>query len=163
VKSYKENGKNIHYHTTIGEAFQYADKNGNKAPYKLPESWMKAKSKLDLNTSLDSVNTTDIIGGNSGSPAVNKAGEIVGIIFDGNIQSLPWNVMYDDKVGRSVITDSTAIVETLRKVYNANTLADELLANSKNASKKVAPNAPKSGASLKETPVQKNAALPAAK
>ena len=163
VKSYKENGKNIHYHTTIGEAFQYADKHDNKAPYKLPESWMKAKAKLDLNTSLDSVNTTDIIGGNSGSPAVNKAGEIVGIIFDGNIQSLPWNVMYDDKVGRSVITDSTAVVETLRKVYNANALADELLANSKNANTKAAPAQKKPAASEKKVPVEKNAALPTAK
>jgi hypothetical protein len=163
VKSYKESGKNIHYHTTIGEAFQYADKNGNKAPYKLPESWMKAKAKLDLNTSLDSVNTTDIIGGNSGSPAVNKKGEIVGIIFDGNIQSLPWNVMYDDKTGRSVITDSTAVVETLRKVYNANPLVEEILASSKSATKKAAPAAPKSGASMKTAPIQKNAALPATK
>jgi Peptidase S46 len=161
VKSYSENGRDIHYHTTIGEAFTYSEKHGNKTPYKLPDSWIKAKPQLDLNTSLDSVNTTDIIGGNSGSPAVNKNGEIVGIIFDGNIQSLPWNVMYDDTVGRSVITDSPAVVETLRKVYKATSLADELLANSKSAVTKANPAEKKPAASADKVQVEKNAALPA--
>lgn len=138
VKSYVVNGKKIPFHTTIGEAFAYAEKHGNKPPYKLPDSWMKAKSKLDMKTSFNSVNTTDIIGGNSGSPAVNKNGELVGIVFDGNIESLPWNFMYEDKVGRSVITDATAVIESLRKVYNADALVDELLAASKTAAKKPA-------------------------
>jgi hypothetical protein len=71
--------------------------------------------------------------------------------------------MYDDKTGRSVITDSTAVVETLRKVYNANPLVEEILASSKSATKKAAPAAPKSGASMKTAPIQKNAALPATK
>ncbi len=127
TKSYMENGKKIPYFTTLGDAFDYAAKHDNKAPFKLPESWMKNKGKLDLKTPYDSVNTTDIIGGNSGSPAVNKDGEVVGIIFDGNIQSLPWNFQYEDTVGRSVITNSTAIIEVLRKIYNAPELADELM------------------------------------
>jgi hypothetical protein len=131
TKSYMENGKKVPYFTTLGDAFDYAAKHDNKAPFKLPDSWMKAKSKLDLKTQYDSVNTTDIIGGNSGSPAVNKKGEVVGIIFDGNIQSLPWNFQYDDVVGRSVITNSSAVIETLQKVYNAPELADELLGASK--------------------------------
>ena len=113
TRSYMENGKKVPYFTTLGDAFDYAAKHDNKAPFKLPDSWMKAKSKLDLKTPYDSVNTTDIIGGNSGSPAVNRKGEVVGIIFDGNIQSLPWNFQYDDVVGRSVITNSTAVIETL--------------------------------------------------
>jgi hypothetical protein len=142
TRSYMENGKKVPYFTTIGDAFDYAAKHDNKAPFKLPDSWMKAKSKLDLKTPYDSVNTTDIIGGNSGSPAVNKNGEVVGIIFDGNIQSLPWNFQYDDVVGRSVITNSTAVIETLQKVYGAPELADELLSASKakpTAAEKAAP------------------------
>ncbi len=149
VKGYVLNGKKIPFHTTIGEAFKYAEAHGNKPPYKLPDSWMNAKSKLDLNTSLDSVNTTDIIGGNSGSPAVNKKGELVGIIFDGNIESLPWNFMYDDKVGRSVITDATAVIETLRKIYNANALVDELLPASSAAKKPAASAKPEKNADKK--------------
>lgn len=131
TKSYMENGKKVSYFTTLGDAFSYAAKHDNKAPFKLPDSWMKAKDKLDLKTQYDSVNTTDIIGGNSGSPAVNKKGEVVGIIFDGNIQSLPWNFQYDDVVGRSVITNSTAVIETLQKIYSAPELANELLSASK--------------------------------
>jgi len=148
TKSYQENGKKVPYFTTLGDAFDYAAKHDNKTPFKLPDSWMKAKSKLDLKTAYDSVNTTDIIGGNSGSPAVNKDGEVVGIIFDGNIQSLPWNFQYEDTVGRSVITNSTAVIETLQKVYNAPELAGELL----NASKA------KSAAAEKAVPTEKKAA-----
>ena len=131
TKSYMENGKKVRYFTTLGDAFDYAAKHDNKDPFKLPDSWMKAKSTLNLKTQYDSVNTTDIIGGNSGSPAVNKKGEVVGIIFDGNIQSLPWNFQYEDVVGRSVITNSTAVLESLRKIYGAPGLADELMNASK--------------------------------
>lgn len=126
-KSYMENGKKVNYFTTIGQAFDYAAKHGNKDPYKLPDSWMNSKAKMDPNVQFDSVNTSDIIGGNSGSPAVNKDLEVVGIIFDGNIQSLPMNYLYEDVVGRAVITNSTAVLEALRKVYKADGLADEVL------------------------------------
>ena len=72
------------------------------------------------------VSTADIIGGNSGSPTLDRKGEIVGIIFDGNIQSLAWNFVYDDKQARSVHVDSRGIVEALRKIYGATALVDEL-------------------------------------
>jgi len=127
VKGYTENGKHIPYFTTMGGAYEHAAQHGNKEPYNLPESWMKAKSKLNLATPLNYVSTADIIGGNSGSPTVNSAGEVVGIIFDGNIQSLVWNFVYDDKIGRSVHVDSRGIQEALRKIYGANGLSDELL------------------------------------
>ena len=126
VKGYEENGKHIPWFTTMGGAFDHAAVHANKPPYELPASWMKAKSSLDLKTVYDTASTPDIIGGNSGSPVINKNAEVVGIIFDGNIQSLPWNFVYDDVQGRSVATDSRAIVEALRKIYHADALATEL-------------------------------------
>ncbi len=126
VKGYEENGKHIPWFTTMGGAFEHAEAHGGKPPYNLPESWMKAKSSLDLKTVYDTVSTPDIIGGNSGSPVINKDAEVVGIIFDGNIESLPWNFVYDDVQGRSVATDSRAIIEALRKIYHADALANEL-------------------------------------
>jgi len=127
VRGYMENGKKIPYFTTMDGAFQHAAEHGNKFPYQLPESWMKMKSKLTLATPLNYVSTADIIGGNSGSPTVNKAGEVVGIIFDGNIQSLANNFFYEDQIQRAVHVDSRGIVETLRKIYDAGDLVDELM------------------------------------
>src|SRR5258708_35826315 len=94
VKGYQENGKTIPFDTNMGGAYEHAAEHGNQSPYNLPESWMKSKAKLDLKTPLNFVSTADIIGGNSGSPTVNKKGEVVGIIFDGNIESLPWNFAF---------------------------------------------------------------------
>jgi Peptidase S46 len=127
VKGYLENGKEIPYDTTMGGAYEHAAEHGGKPPYQLPESWMKAKSKLNLSTPLNFVSTADIIGGNSGSPTINKAGEVVGIIFDGNIQMLPGNFMYSDKMSRAVSVDSRGIQEALRNIYGATALADELM------------------------------------
>jgi hypothetical protein len=127
VKGYEENGKSIPFATNIGGAFEHAAEHGSQSPYNLPESWMKAKSSLNLKTPFNFVSTADIIGGNSGSPTVNKKGEVVGIIFDGNIPSLPWNFAYSDKQGRAVSVDSRGIQEALRKIYGAAALADELM------------------------------------
>ena len=126
VKGYKENGKDISYFTTMGGAYEHAAEHNNEPPYKLPESWMNAKAKLDLKTPLNFVSTADIIGGNSGSPTVNKQGEVVGIIFDGNIESLPANFAYSEVQSRAVSVDSRGIQEALRKIYGATALADEL-------------------------------------
>jgi len=126
VKGYEENGKKIPYFTEMDGAYKHAAENGDKPPYRLPESWIKAKSNLKLNTPLDYVSTADIIGGNSGSPTVNKKGEVVGIIFDGNIQSLEWNFIYQDKQARAVHVDSLAIIEALKKIYGAASLVEEL-------------------------------------
>jgi len=135
VRGYQENGESIPYATNIGGAYEHAAEHNNQSPYNLPESWMKSKASLDLKTPLNFVSTADIIGGNSGSPTVNKKGEVVGIIFDGNIQSLPWNFAFSDVQGRAVSVDSRGIQETLRKVYGATTLADELMGTRAEAAK----------------------------
>ncbi len=126
IKGYEENGKHIPPFTDFAGAFRHAAEHGDKVPYDLAPSWMKAKSKLNLQTPLNFVSTADIIGGNSGSPTVNKKGEVIGIIFDGNIQSLVLDFYYDDRQARAVSVDSRGIIEALRKIYGANALADEL-------------------------------------
>jgi hypothetical protein len=132
VKGYKENGQKIPWATTIGGAYELCDRKADKFPWDLPPRWHETKSKLDPNTPFNVAATPDIIGGNSGSPVVNIRGEVVGIIFDGNIQSLPWNFMYDDQVGRAVHADGRAILESLRKVYDAQQLAGELVGTGAN-------------------------------
>jgi hypothetical protein len=127
VKGYQENGKAIPFATNIGGAYEHAAEHNSQWPYNLPESWMKAKADLDLKTPLNFVSTADIIGGNSGSPTVNRKGEVVGIIFDGNIQSLGGMFAFSDAQGRAVSVDSRGIQEALRKIYGATALADELL------------------------------------
>jgi hypothetical protein len=126
VKGYEENGKRIPYLTTFSGAFEHAQQHGDKPPYDLAPSWLKMKSKVNLQAPLNYVSTADIIGGNSGSPTVNRAGEVVGIIFDGNIQSLVLDFYYDDRQSRAVHVDSRGIIEALRKIYSADALADEL-------------------------------------
>src|SRR5207249_8528858 len=93
----------------------------------MPKRWIDKKAKLNLATHFNFVSDADIIGGNSGSPVVNKENEFVGIIFDGNIQSLVLDCIYTDTQARAVPVDSAAIIQALRKVYDANALADELL------------------------------------
>jgi hypothetical protein len=125
VKGYQENGKTIAPWTTIGGAFEHEAAHGAVEPWKLPKSWHDAKSSLDLSTPFNFVSTADIIGGNSGSPVFNQAGEIVGLIFDGNIQSLPSNYTYTDSQARAVSVHSSAIREAVEKVYGATELVKE--------------------------------------
>jgi Peptidase S46 len=129
VRGYEEDGRQIPPFTNLAGLYQRASEHDNKPPFDLPRRWMDQKSAVTLNTPFDFVSTADIIGGNSGSPVVNKANEFVGIIFDGNIQSVALDGIYTDKQARAVSVDSAAITEALRKVYEANTLADELEAS----------------------------------
>lgn len=127
VKGYEENGAPVPALTTFAGLYERAKEMNNRPPFDLPPLWEKRKSHLDLNTPFNFVSTCDIIGGNSGSPVVNRAGEFVGIIFDGNLQSLPWDDAYSDKQGRATSVDSAAILEALNKVYRVKALANELL------------------------------------
>jgi Peptidase S46 len=112
--------------TTMGGAFAYAEEKGAKPPYQLPESWVKAKGKINPNVPLNEISTLDVIGGNSGSPVVNTEGELVGVAFDANKALLAGRYVYDEEGARAMSVDSRAILEGLRKIYNANGLADEL-------------------------------------
>ena len=93
VRGYSEDGKSVPYFTDIRGAFQYANEHDNKPPYKPPESWIGARNKIALATPLDFVSTADVLGGNSGSPVLNRSGQIVGVVFDGNSQALASNFM----------------------------------------------------------------------
>ena len=157
ARGYTENGEGttpkgtkLPYFTTIGGAFDHAVQHGAVPPYNLPDSWVKARPKLKLNTPINVVETADIIGGNSGSPVLNRAGEMVGIIFDGNIQSLPWNFVYDDSIGRSIQVDSRGILEALRDIYSANSLADELTGKALESEQSQQPGA--NGSKLRKSP-----------
>jgi len=126
VKGYTEAGQKIPWATTLGGTFEHAAAHENKEPFELPAVWKERKAKLNLSTPFNFVNTADIIGGNSGSPVVNRAGELVGIIFDGNIQSLVLDYIYTDQEARAVAVHSAGILEALRKVYSADRLVGEL-------------------------------------
>ena len=119
VKGFRERGEKIPPWTTIGGAYKHSDEHGNVYPFALPKRWNERKEDLDLDTPFNFVSTADIIGGNSGSPVVNRKGEIVGIIFDGNIQSLVLDFVYSDEQSRAVSVHSSAILEALRKIYGA--------------------------------------------
>ncbi len=126
VATYEEDGKTIPIATNFAGAFEHARSHEGQDDFELPESWNAAKQKLDLETQLNFVCTADIIGGNSGSPVVNRDGALVGLIFDGNIQSLTSDYLYTDVQGRAVSVSGVGIREALRSIYGATELADEL-------------------------------------
>src|SRR5438477_2972799 len=115
VRGYEQDGKQIPAFTDFAGLYQRSAEHDNRPPFDLPQRWIDKKSKLNLSTHFNFVSDADIIGGNSGSPVVNRANEFVGIIFDGNIQSLVLDCIYTDTQARAVSVDSAAIIEALRK------------------------------------------------
>jgi hypothetical protein len=124
VKGWTEGKKVVPAFTTLGGAFA---RHTGREPFALPQSWLDAKPRLALDTKFNLVATTDIIGGNSGSPMVDRDGRIVGLVFDGNIWSLAGNYGFDEKLNRTVAVDTAAITHALDKVYRAERILGELL------------------------------------
>ena len=131
VKGYEEEGQFIAPITTYAGLFERSTTKQNAPPFDLPLRWQKLRPELErdaafLKTPFNFVSTADIIGGNSGSPVVNPAGELVGLIFDGNIQSLVLDITYDATQARAVSVDAAGILAALKKVYRADGLVAEL-------------------------------------
>ncbi len=126
VAGYELAGERIPAWTKLAGAFEREQLQGKVDPWVLPSSWQAAQPRLDLEVPINFVCTADIIGGNSGSPVVNRQGRLVGVIFDGNIQSLPADFYYSDEVARAVAVHVAGMLETLRTIYQADHLLEEL-------------------------------------
>ncbi len=126
VMGYEEDGESVPAWTKMAGAFDHETAHSGQTDYALPASWHAAKDQLNGATPFNFVSTADIIGGNSGSPVVNKDLELVGLIFDGNIHSLTADYVYTDKQSRAVSVHSSAIREALYKVYNATHIVEQL-------------------------------------
>lgn len=128
IKGYQEDGAFIPPYTDIAGLYERFQERAGEEGFNLPPSWLEKKDELDLDTPFNFVLAADIIGGNSGSPVINKAGEVIGLIFDGNIHFLGAAIAYDDRQGRAVAVDSRGIIEALEKVYDADELVKEITA-----------------------------------
>ena len=126
VQGYSENGAAVAPYTDFAGLYARSAERKNQPPFELPERWVEKKAALEFETEYNFVSNCDIIGGNSGSPVINAAGEVVGLIFDGNIQSLVLDIAFEEEQARAVSVDSRAIEAALRKVYTMPELANEL-------------------------------------
>jgi hypothetical protein len=126
IKGYREGADQFPWTTTLGGAYKHSEDHQNQPPFALPKSWFEHRNDINANTPMNFLNTADIIGGNSGSPVINKDAELVGIIFDGNLQSLVLDYIYTEDQARAIAVHSSGILEALRKIYRADTLVNEL-------------------------------------
>jgi hypothetical protein len=126
VKGYESGTTLVAPKTTLNGLFERNAAFDNAHPFDLPKTWLEQKSKLNLDTPYNFVCTCDIIGGNSGSPILNRKAEVVGLVFDGNIESLPGNYWFDERVNRCVGVHTGGMTETIQKVYGEIDLVREL-------------------------------------
>ncbi len=127
VRGYTEDGRKVPPFTDYAGLYVRERQFGGAPPFDLPPRWADRKTAIDPRVPFNFVSTNDIVGGNSGSPIINRHREIVGVVFDGNIQMLPGYYVHDGTVSRAVSVDSRGILEALRKVYDAAPLVEELL------------------------------------
>lgn len=126
IKGWEEGGRTIPAYTDFAGLYKRFEERKGIPPFDLPQRWIDAKSKLNLATPFNFVADTDIIGGNSGSPVVNTKGELIGLIFDGNLPSLVGDYYFDASVNRSVSVDVRGMIEALKNAYGATELVQEI-------------------------------------
>ena len=126
VAGYPYNGTVAPPFTTLYGLYDRHYSHEGKADWALPDRWLSPPETLDLSTEINFVATADIIGGNSGSPVLDEELEVVGVVFDGNIESLPGDYIYLPELNRSVTVDIRAILESLDEIYDADRLVLEL-------------------------------------
>ncbi len=126
VKPYLEDGATIPYQTTFAGAFARNAEHKNREPFNLPPRWLAGKDKLSLTTPFNFVSTADTIGGNSGSPVLNRAGELVGVNFDRNRHGLVRNFVYTEEQARHISVSCEAVLHALRTLYGSDALIGEL-------------------------------------
>jgi hypothetical protein len=126
VKGYEYNGTVAPIYTTFYGMYDRYYSFGKKDPWNLPARWANPPADFNMSTPIDFVATSDITGGNSGSPVINKNLEVVGLVFDGNIESLPGRFIFDDTKNRTVAVHSSGLIEGMEKIYRMDRIAKEM-------------------------------------